>query len=410
MKIPCSSFENSFFYIGPGKDFEPLLRFSHLCTNYFFPNLYLSKEEILDYAERFFKDHQDFLEVVSCDIEDDFSEEICFDLHPSYRQHLAAIQFMEHHHRNYRQSFAPAMNEPPWMIHYTLKRKGVDRIIHLYYFTSEGLAAYVALSHNGRYTPRVFCTVETKVLERGTDIVEKMFRQLNSYPMCWIKGYEPDHYGYMSAACFRDYMYPLKTGSIYTELGSDFIFRWEAEGSFVGVEQELDKKSRRFCKAFIRKETAEDISQMTYREYADHGMMVRGSLMHIIRKMHEPDENAMVVLSRNLSRFEQHLPSSVSCVYWEDLMLDYDSDNFLSQYNDLGGGIEKSKYSMGASLYRLDQYLKEQVKDQPDKVFFIPFGLEDEGVVLTDWLSRKKEGPAFIAAVHRPLDFVEGSN
>jgi hypothetical protein len=65
---------------------------------------------------------------------------------------------------------------------------------------------------------------------------------------------------------------------------------------------------------------------------------------------------------------------------------------------------------MGASLNRLDQYLKEQVRKQPAKVFFIPFGMEDEGVVLTDWLSRKKEGSAFIAAVHRPLDLVEEKN
>jgi len=403
----CSTFENSFFYIGPGKDFEPLLRFSHMCTNYFFPNLFMSKEEIMDYAERFFNEHQNFLEVLSCDVFDDFKEETFFDLHPSYKQHLADVRFMEHHHQNYKHAFAKAISDPQWMLHYTLKRKGVNRTLHLYYFTSEGLAAYMALSHNGRYTPSIFCTIETKVLERGTGIVEKMFQQLKSYPFCWIKGFEPEEYFSWYDYFYHETTYPLKSNSDYSALASDFIFHWNAEGTYVKSEYDLKTTSRRFCKAFVRKDEAHAISSKTYPEFNGHSKLVRGSLLDIINEYHVSGEKSIVILTRNLYRMAHKIPDGVACLYWEDIMRYYDRDNFLSKYSDLGDGIEKNKYSMSQSLQRLDSYLLEHIKDQPAKVFLIPFGLEDEGILLADWLNKKKEGPAFIAAVHRTMDCID---
>jgi len=367
----------------------------------------MSKEEIMDYAERFFNEHQNFLEVLSCDVFDDFKEETFFDLHPSYKQHLADVRFMEHHHQNYKHAFAKAISDPQWMLHYTLKRKGVNRTLHLYYFTSEGLAAYMALSHNGRYTPSIFCTIETKVLERGTGIVEKMFQQLKSYPFCWIKGFEPEEYFSWYDYFYHETTYPLKSNSDYSALASDFIFHWNAEGTYVKSEYDLKTTSRRFCKAFVRKDEAHAISSKTYPEFNGHSKLVRGSLLDIINEYHVSGEKSIVILTRNLYRMAHKIPDGVACLYWEDIMRYYDRDNFLSKYSDLGDGIEKNKYSMSQSLQRLDSYLLEHIKDQPAKVFLIPFGLEDEGILLADWLNKKKEGPAFIAAVHRTMDCID---
>ena len=46
MHIDHQTFERSFFYIGPGFDIQPLLRFTHLCDTFLYPNLYLYRRPV----------------------------------------------------------------------------------------------------------------------------------------------------------------------------------------------------------------------------------------------------------------------------------------------------------------------------------------------------------------------------
>jgi hypothetical protein len=234
-----------------------------------------------------------------------------------------------------------------------------------------------------------------------------MFQQLKSYPFCWIKGFEPEEYFSWYDYFYNETTYPLKSNSDYSEVASDFIFHWNAEGTYVKSEYDLKKTSQRFCKAFIRKDTARAISSKNYPEFSGNSKLVRGSLLDFINENHVSGENSIIILTRNLYRLAQKIPEGMACLYWEDIMRYYDREDFLSKYSDLGDGIEKNKYSMSQSLERLDSYLMERIKDQLAKVFLIPFGLEDEGILLVDWLNKKKEGPAFIAVVHRPMDCMD---
>jgi hypothetical protein len=59
---------------------------------------------------------------------------------------------------------------------------------------------------------------------------------------------------------------------------------------------------------------------------------------------------------------------------------------------------------MRDSLVRLDQYLIESRTELLAKIFFIPFGMEDEGVILANWLKEKNGKNTYIATLHRPMD------
>jgi hypothetical protein len=403
MKIQPQEFKDSFYYIAPGKDFEPLLRFSHLCKNYFFANLYLTKEEVLDYANRFFDEHCEFIEVMHCDMYDVFDETTFFELHPSYREHLRDIKFMGSHYQGYKNAFKQAVGEPQWLIHYKLFRKGVNRELNLYYFTAEGLATYVALSHNGRYTPKVFCTIETKILERDNNIVTSLFQQLKSYPLCWIKGHEPYEY-YTGGYYESNHIYnPLQPNEQYSVTATDFIFKWKAEGSFVRLEFDLKKISNRFCKGFIRQETEEKLRKLSFRNFGSNGKIIRGNIIDVVDSLNVVNEQSIVVLTRNLFHLATKLPKNIKYLYWEDIMRYYDKDNFIAKFADLGDGIEHNKYSMLKSLDRLDQYLAKD-NQSISKLFFIPFGLEDESIILENWLNNKKGATQFIGVVNRTLD------
>lgn len=46
--IPKEEFKDSFYYIAGGFDFQPLYRFSHICTHFFYANLFYTKQEVLN--------------------------------------------------------------------------------------------------------------------------------------------------------------------------------------------------------------------------------------------------------------------------------------------------------------------------------------------------------------------------
>ena len=129
-------------------------------------NLYFSKQEVLEKINSELAD-SDFIEIVSIKEHDNFNELTNFEIHPNYRDHFenALSVFSEKDKKDYSDSFIPALKEKQWMLEIELKRKGLDRNIKLFYFTGEGLASYIALSHNGLFPPKVVCTIQTGVVE-----------------------------------------------------------------------------------------------------------------------------------------------------------------------------------------------------------------------------------------------------
>jgi hypothetical protein len=404
MRISTQDFQNSFFYVGAGKDFEPLLRFSHFTENFLFTNLFLSLHEVRTYAEQFFEENSEFIEVIENGTYKGFDEKKIFELHPFYKSHLRNYEFIQEHFDAYTNAFRPAIDLDRWVLRYKLRRKGVNRPITLYYFTAEGLASYVALSHNGKYVPRVFCTIETKFLERNNGIAHRFFEQLGSKPMVWVKGSEEALYFKnikYGRPQFRSVLQPIEP---YSEVGMDFIFHWNCEGSFIPNCQDYSSKTTRHCKAFISAETKDHLIGMSLPTTGTKGKIERGSLLNVVQKHHKNNDLTVVVLTWPLHKLTQELPENIVCLYWEDIMRYVSAKSLLARFSDIGDGMEYKKFSMTKSLPSLDTYIESHVKERPSQVIFVPLGLEDEGEILADWLKTKTSDTEFIAVINRPLD------
>ena len=107
--ITTEMFTNSFYYPAPGFDIQPLKRFTHLCDNFLYANLFIKKEDVLKwYNEQL--NIGDF-EILDTQVYDDFREEYYFELDDNYRQHLAnwpRLYMQANELSDYLQIFEPA--------------------------------------------------------------------------------------------------------------------------------------------------------------------------------------------------------------------------------------------------------------------------------------------------------------
>jgi hypothetical protein len=391
MIIAPQQFQNSFYYIAPGKDFEPLLRYSHQCKNFFFANLAMEKEVILDYIDRYFRDNF-FLQLLEKEVYDGFDETTYFELHPQYRHHLSNVQFLgTDAYQEYLSAFSPELGKKQWMIRLKILRKDLNRELQLFYFTGEGLASYIALSHNGRYQPKVICTIETKVLERNHKIMINLFEQLGSAPEQWIRGFEgeKDVLGNGYYFQYSDNNPALQRDNVYNRIGMNFSFQWNVEGTYGYTYEDLSRPTTRFSKAFIRQETSWQIESRLFRHFDNHRIMY-GDFYDIAAS--DTDSVKWLIVTSNFDRERLKKIPFAKVITWELAL------------QPKGGPIKKA--SLKQSLAKLEKLLRNAGPESPTKVFFVPFGLEDEGEILASFFNSFN-GPQLNAVVNHPLDLVD---
>ena len=391
MKITHSEFANSCYYIGAGKDIEPLLRFSHLCDTFLCANLYMDCAEILDYLHRSLDGHP-LLELIDEEVDHSFEERTHFELHRDYRRHLAGASFLnEGELEDYARAFVPAHEQPQWMITLHLRRRDTGRLIKLIYFTAEGLAAYILLSHNGLHVPRLLVTVETKKLECRNSLILDLFRQMGSRPPLWVKGYQGhrmgprERYRY-DCVGFRFF----QPDAVYRTVAMDLAFHWEAEGEYIfWGNPDPTAKSERLCKVFATDEGAAAVLGRPFRDFGRH-RIERGDVFDVAAREGK-EGDWLVVTSRMLPPNSAAL-SKLRLVTWESLMA--------GRPSRLAG-----KTCMDESLQSLQMALDQaaQAGMLPDHVFFVPLGLEDQGQILARFLEDFKLTPLY-AAVRRAFD------
>jgi hypothetical protein len=388
MTIAPQQFQNSFYYIAPGKDFEPLLRYSHQCKNFFFANLAMEKEEILDYIERYFRNNF-CLQLLEKEVYDDFDETTYFELHSQYRHHLSNIQFLGTvAYQEYMAAFSPELGKKQWMIRLKILRKDLNREMQLFYFTGEGLASYIALSHNGRYQPKVICTIETKVLECNHRIMLNLFDQLGSAPEQWIRGFEGEMI--LGTSYPAQYSNPaLQRDDVYNRIGMNFSFQWNVEGTYGNPYVDFSHPTIRFTKAFIRQETARQIESRSYRNFGVHRVMY-GDFYDIAT--HDTGSVKWLIVTSHFDLEKLGKIPSAKVITWEKVL------------QPKGGPVKKP--SMRQSLNKLGNLLRNAGPEIPAKVFFVPFGLEDEGEMLASFFNSFS-GPQLNAVVNHPLDLVD---
>ncbi len=378
MIITHPIFEKSFFYIGAGLDIEPLLRFTHICTEFIYVNLYLDQKRVAkwyDWALGLCPD----IEVLEKEVVHGFDEEIHFELNPGYRNHLMrtdVISTAELH--DYQRTFGPARELPQWAIVYRLRRKSTGRVITLRYLTAEGLASYMVLSDNGRYAPRVLCTIETGALEHPDGMMNVFFSHRGrKLPLLWIRGYEPRY------SHFERRNNALASAGVFDVPGMDLIHLWYGGWSY----RPRQRSTSRHCKGFITRDTRDAAAlaplKPEFRE--EKHAIIYGELPG------QPDaygKDDVVVVSKRLA--EKLQPGGVRVITWDSLTRLY----AWWQYDTAQVQLEK-----------LQARLEEEKVPEDAIIHLVPNCLEDEG---EPWFNTLRIfSHRTVTWVSRPMDMID---
>jgi hypothetical protein len=375
-------FSKSFFYIAPGLDFEPLIRFSHLTDTFIYVNLYLTKSEVKESITKYLEE-SDFLQTISIQEYDDFDETIYFELSKNYRNDLnKTFRVLNRSQRQeYENAFLPALAENQWMLEIDVLRKGLNRNIKLYYMTAEGLASYIALSHNGIFPPFILCTVQTKILEIPNGLMSQIFQHTKTHPKIWVRGVEEEIEYFFTHNQSTEVL--KNSDKLFNKIGSDFSFSWVAQGTYLN-NHNLNIKSKRYCKAFITDKYLNEIKRPKTIPINNNFIHTEGisSLSNKINK----NSKILILTNNRLKQYVNSLVQNVNISYW---------DNLFQNYND--------KISLQKSI----DFLKSlDEKLEFDEIHFTPYGLEDEGQLLLSFL-KSKTHKIFHAYLYRPLDFID---
>ncbi len=194
--VTTQIFQSSFYYPGPGFDIQPLQRFTHVCENFLYANLFINEQEVSAWYDK--KLNSGDFELISKEVFNDFREEVYFEKDNNYLTHLRTwpqLYMQQYEIEGYFNSFRPALEQPQFLIHYKVKRVSLNRVFNLYFLTGEGIASYIVLSQNGKYAPKVLATIQTGQMEKPTGIMNKFYENsINERPLFWLRGFEPDHY------------------------------------------------------------------------------------------------------------------------------------------------------------------------------------------------------------------------
>ena len=367
--IPKEEFKDSFYYIAGGFDFQPLFRFSNLCTHFFYANLFYTKQEVLNSIEQDLG-NSEYLEIVSIKDHDILSS---FEIDPSYTKQFERTlsAFCMTVNENYFYDFVPELKEKQWMLEVDLIRKDLNRKIKLYYFIGEGLSSYIALSHNGKYAPKAICSIQTDTLEKSFFLLSKFLMKTETLPFMWVRGSET-----YTNQFSRNYNSAVNQDKIYTETGMRFNFDWLVSGSYSGQFNRENITNKRYCKAYITEETKNIISNMPFKTYPKH-KIVKGDIRNII-PVNITEKTAVF---RSIKYKSNDVNPNLTVFYWEDIC----KNNLLESLNF--------------------------IKKQDDKrifntIYFTINGLEDEGIFLDKFL-KKEHFAKMIAVVKDWVDLFD---
>jgi hypothetical protein len=363
------------FYIGPGFDLEPLWRMSNLCDTFFYVNLFYSLEEV----EKSIREQlaiSKHLKLDSFEIDESFDEITHFDLDSNFQSHLrrAYTLLNQEEQNDYNANFTPALRKSQWCISIGLTRIGTGKKIKLFYFTGEGLASYVALSKNGRYAPRVLCTIQSGVLERPNGIMTRLLSSFPEKPLMWVRGFE-------KAFNFEDFSDAFSKDNLYSQIGMDFSNDWIVPASYFASISEV--KSKRFCKGFITESTFVDLNKQIMIEINGHYVHWAG-IENI--KWDSSKRSALFISKSVYERISANLSHCTDVSFWEDC---------IPLYSKRTTVIDCIRF-----LHQIDSLKKYDV------IHFLPIGLEDEGELYNNFLKDNCNSTIHLY-LSRPLDFFE---
>ena len=376
-------FANSYFSIGAGLTLSPLLKMSHLTTNFIFCNLYLTKKEVKTWYDNNIDRSMD-LELLEFKEVHDFDELKHFELPTNYTQYLHKPSYVTMDEFNgYMRTFEAAKNEPQFCLIYKVFRHSVQKELTIYFIVSEGFATLNLMSENGKTRmPKVVeCIQCGEVIDDGENgLLARFFSQPNvKKPMLWIRGHQPNYsnWGWSQSKSL------IEAGPMPV-VGLDFGTAWSAGNFNPGFMHD----KRRYVKGFITEELREQLMEPSIAEklstYKDQ--IVFDSIVDKIPFI--PKEEVIIINEHFADKYQI---SGENVLHWESMGLSHHQFQVFS--------------SASEQVYKLSAYLAKMGFAKSCKLHLVPYTTEDQGRAFVESLSRL-DNPT-VTYLFRPFDLVD---
>lgn len=374
-------FANSYYSIGAGLTLSPMLKMSHLTSDFIFCNLYLTKNEVKRWYDRNIEYSND-LSLVEFKEVDDFDELHHFELPYNYTQYLYKPGYISIAEFNgYMSSFQDAKHKSQFCLIYKVFRHSIQKELTLYYITTEGFATLNLMSENGkaRIPKIVDCIQCGNIIDDGENgLLARFFSQSKvKFPLLWIRGHQPNYSKWENTRSKS----LVKAGPMPV-VGLDFGTSWTAGNFNPGFRHE----PKRYVKGFI---TEEFCKNLTKPELAKKISTSKDQISFDSILSHIPfiPKDEVIVINRYLAK-KHHIEGN-NVVIWESIKF--------SHYNNM-------VFSPASEIVQLlSDYLEK--KEFSAKVHLIPYTTEDQGAAFIQCLSMLKNPT--ISYLYRPFDIVD---
>lgn len=374
-------FANSYYSIGAGLTLSPMLKMSHLTSDFIFCNLYLTKNEVKRWYDRNIEYSND-LSLVEFKEVDDFDELHHFELPYNYTQYLykpGYISIVEFN--GYMSSFQDAKHKSQFCLIYKVFRHSIQKELTLYYITTEGFATLNLMSENGkaRMPQIVDCIQCGNIIDNGENgLLARFFSQSKvKLPLLWIRGHQPNYSKWENTRSKS----LVKAGPMPV-VGLDFGTSWTAGNFNPGFRHD----PKRYVKGFITEELCKKLTEpgLAKKISTSKDQISFDSILSHIPFI---PKDELIVINRYLAK-KHHIEGN-NVVIWESIKF--------SHYNNM-------VFSPASVIVqRLSDYLEK--KEFSAKVHLIPYTTEDQGAAFIQCLSMLKNPT--ISYLYRPFDIVD---
>ncbi len=376
-------FANSYFAIGAGLTLSPLLKMSHVTTDYIFCNLYLTKHQVKTWYDKNIAQSMD-LELINYREVQQFNELEHFELPENYTQYLLKPHYVSREEFNgYMSTFQAAKKEPQFCLIYKVFRHSVQKELTLYFIVTEGFATLNLMSENGlARMPKVVECIQcgNAIDDAENGLLARFFSQPNlTPPLLWIRGYQP-YYSKWSTIRSNS----LVEAGPMPIVGLDFGTSWISGNFNPGYKHD----KRRYVKGFISENRHEELMNpcIAQKISTKKEQIVFESLVANLANI--PDEDVLVV--------NQHL--ATTCQIFGENVVIWESLGFSHH------GFEV--FSTAAEIVdSLRAYLNKKGYSKSIKIHLIPYTTEDQGAAFIQSLSKLEQ--ATVTYLYRPFDLVD---
>lgn len=371
-------FTKSFYYPASGIDLNPLVRFSHLTDTFVYVNLQLSENKLEELLKKELILMQNLIKLEN--------ESVIFNIKDveanfnplNYRKYFSNDTMKE-----YMEIFSNDMKEKNlWGKLMFFKRRigNLERKLKLYYFTGEAIATYVALSQEGIYAPKIVCTIQSGNMDEPDGFFSNVFRQHKNKPEIWVRGFQPIYDVNRIESHRKNEVLSMK--GLYNKKVQSYGY-WFADSTHY----------KQYIK--IRHVGAFCIDDNKYSGFSCKELNGKFKLKLINQPMsidNFVDFDCIILTKNLLNKYKESLTNlnNFNIVTWESFAR-------IGEYNVL--------LSSNLIFEKLDDIIR---KNKYKKILMCPYGYEDEGIYLKEWIDSSENGLEYAEIrIKDKLDYID---